>query len=74
VGPNHKSKGHKGQLVSPTPWPADQTLSQFRPRLDDYAPKSVYKSIPCSEVSEDWEEWSTGHVVRALYKGSHSKI
>jgi hypothetical protein len=55
VGPNHKSKGHKGQ-------PAGHTLSRFRPRLDDYAPKSVYKSIPCSNIGGDREEWPTGHV------------
>jgi hypothetical protein len=39
MGPNHKSKGHKGG-------PSGHTLSRFRPRLDSYAPKSVYKSIP----------------------------
>jgi hypothetical protein len=58
VGPNHKSKGHKDQ-------PAGYTLSWFRPKLeslDGYAPKSVYKSIPCSEVSGDQEEWPAGHV------------
>jgi hypothetical protein len=37
-------------------------LSRFRPRLDGYAPKSVYKSIPCSKVDGDWEEWPAGHV------------
>jgi hypothetical protein len=52
---NHKSKGQKG-------WPADHTLSRFRSRHDGYAPKSVYKSIPCSKVSGDREEWSAGHV------------
>jgi hypothetical protein len=31
-------------------------------RLDDYSPKSVYKSIPCSKVSGDWEEWPADHV------------
>jgi hypothetical protein len=45
VGPNHKSKGHKGR-------PAGHTLSQFRPRLDGYAPKSVYKSITCLKVGK----------------------
>jgi hypothetical protein len=37
-------------------------LSQFMPRLDGYAPKSVYKSIPCSKVSGDQEEWLASHV------------
>jgi hypothetical protein len=55
VGPNHKSKGHKGR-------PVDHTLSRFRLRLDGYALKLVYKSIPCSKVSGDQEEWLTGHV------------
>jgi hypothetical protein len=55
VGPNHKSKGHKGQ-------PTGHTLSRFRPRLDGYAFKSVYKSIPCSKVGGDREEWSAGPV------------
>jgi hypothetical protein len=41
---------------------AGQTLSKFRLRLDGYAPKSVYKSIPCPKVSGDWEEWLDGHV------------
>jgi hypothetical protein len=54
-GPNHKSKGHKGQ-------PVGHTLSQFRPRLDGYAPKLVYKSIPCLKVGGHWEEWLAGHV------------
>jgi hypothetical protein len=40
--------------------PAGHTLSRFRPRLDGYAPKSVYKTIPCSNVGEDWEEWPAG--------------
>jgi hypothetical protein len=48
-GANHKSKGHKGQL-------GGHTLSQFRPKLYGYAPKSVYKSIPCPKVCEDHEE------------------
>jgi hypothetical protein len=37
-------------------------LSQFRLRLDGYTPKSVYKSIPCSKVSGDREEWLGGHM------------
>jgi hypothetical protein len=62
VGPNHKSKGHKGQPVDPTPWSANHTLSHFRLRLDGYAPMLVYKSIPCSEVSGDRDEWPAGPV------------
>jgi hypothetical protein len=56
------SKGHKGRLAGPTPWPVGHTLRQFRLRLDGYASKSVYKSIRCSKVSGDWEERPTGHV------------
>jgi hypothetical protein len=37
-------------------------LSQFKPRLDGYTPKSVYKSIPCPKVGGDEEEWPVGHV------------
>jgi hypothetical protein len=37
-------------------------LSQFRPRPDGYAPKSVYKSIPYLRVSEHRKEWPVGHV------------
>jgi hypothetical protein len=55
MGPNHKSKGHKGRL-------AGHTLSRFRPRLYNYVAKSVYKSIPCSKVSGDKKEWPAGHV------------
>jgi hypothetical protein len=44
------------------PWPARQTLNQFWLRLDGYAPKSVYMSIPCSKVSGDREEWSANHM------------
>jgi hypothetical protein len=55
VGPNHKSKGHKGR-------PTGHTLSRFRPRLDGYAPKSIYKSIPCLRVGGDQEEWPAGYV------------
>jgi hypothetical protein len=33
-----------------------------RPRLDGYAPKLVYKSIPCSKIGEDQEEWLAGHM------------
>jgi hypothetical protein len=31
-------------------------LSRFRPRLDSYAPKSVYKRILDTKVSGDREE------------------
>jgi hypothetical protein len=41
---------------------AGHTLRQFRPTLDGYASKSVYKSIPCSKVGGDREEWPAGHV------------
>jgi hypothetical protein len=37
-------------------------LSRFKLRLDGYAPKSVYKSIPYSEVGGDREEWRAGLV------------
>jgi hypothetical protein len=53
MGPNHKSKGHKGQPADITPWPVGHILSRFRPRLDGYAPKLVYKSIPCLKVGGD---------------------
>jgi hypothetical protein len=62
MGPNHKSTRHKGRPVGPTPWPTDHTLSQFRPRLVNYAPKSVHKSIPGPKVSGDWKEWPANHV------------
>jgi hypothetical protein len=55
------------------------TLSWFRPRLDGYAPKSVYKSTPCLDVSGDQEEWPTGHVdsrsaVHQLQTGSIKSV
>jgi hypothetical protein len=59
VGPNHKSKGRP---ADPTPWSVGHTLSQFRLRLDGYAPKSVYKSIPGPKVGGDREEWPADHV------------
>jgi hypothetical protein len=62
VGPNNKSKGHKGRLAGPTPWLVGHTLSWFRARLDGYAPKLIYKSIPCPNVGGDQEEWPVGHV------------
>jgi hypothetical protein len=55
VGPNQESKGHKGR-------PAGDTLSWFRPKLDGYTPKSVYKSIPGLKVGGDQEEWPTGQL------------
>jgi hypothetical protein len=51
-----------GQTTSQRGTRAGHTLSRFRPRLDGYFPKSVYKSIPHSEVSGDREEWPAGHV------------
>jgi hypothetical protein len=42
--------------------PVGHTLSRFRPRLDGYAPKLVYKSISCLRVSGDQEKWPAGHV------------
>jgi hypothetical protein len=62
MGPNHKSKGHKCQPIGPTLSPVGHTLSWFRPRLDGYAHKLVYKSIPCPKVGGDREEWPAGHV------------
>jgi hypothetical protein len=41
---------------------ASHTLSQFRSRLDGYALKSVYKSIPYPKVGGDQEEWPASHV------------
>jgi hypothetical protein len=54
-------KGAQGP-ARPTPWPAGHTLSWFRPRLDGYAPKSVYKIIPCSTLGGDRKECPAGHV------------
>jgi hypothetical protein len=48
----HRPCGAKPQ-VKGAQGPAGHTLSQFRPRLDGYAPKSVYKGIPCSKVGRD---------------------
>jgi hypothetical protein len=60
-GAKPQVKGAQGP-ANPTPWLAGHTLSRFRPRLDGYAPKSVYMSIPCSKVNRDPEEWSAGDV------------
>jgi hypothetical protein len=57
--PNHKSKGSR---AGPIPWPAGHTLSRFRLRLDGYIHTSVYRSILCSRVDGDWEEWLAGPV------------
>jgi hypothetical protein len=62
VGPNHKTKGLKGQSASPTPWLADNTLSWFRPRIGGYIHTSVHKSILCLRVSGNREEWPASHV------------
>jgi hypothetical protein len=56
------TKRHKGRSAGPTPWSGGHTLSRFKMRLDGYAPKSVYKSIPCSKVSGDQKEWPVSHV------------
>jgi hypothetical protein len=61
-GAKPQVKGAHGQPVDPIPWPVSHTLSRFRLRLDGYTPKSVYKSIPCSKVSGDREEWSASYV------------
>jgi hypothetical protein len=57
----HRPRGAKPQ-VNGAQGPTGHTLSRFRPRLDDYAPKSVYKSIPCPRVGGDREEWPADHV------------
>jgi hypothetical protein len=56
-----RPRGAKPQ-VKGAQGPAGHTLSQFRPRLDGYTPKSVYKSIPCLNVDGDQEEWPADHV------------
>jgi hypothetical protein len=56
-----RPRGAKPQ-VKGAQGPAGYTLSQFRPRLDGYAPKSVYKSIPCLKVGGDGEEWPASHM------------
>jgi hypothetical protein len=61
-GAKTQVKGAQGKPASPTPWPVGHNLSRFRPRLDGYTPKLVYKSIPSLKVSGDREEWPTGHV------------
>jgi hypothetical protein len=53
--PDHKSKGLKG-------WPAGQTLSQFRPRLDGYGHTSIHKRIPRLRVGGNRADWPAGHV------------
>jgi hypothetical protein len=62
MGPNHKSKGLKGRLAGPTPWPTSHTLSRFKPRLGGYVHTLVHKSIPCLRVGGNREEWPAGHV------------
>jgi hypothetical protein len=62
MGPNHKPRGLKGRPASPTPWPADQTLGRFGPRLGGYIHTSVQRRILCPRVSGNREEWSAGHV------------
>jgi hypothetical protein len=60
-GAKPQVKGAQGS-AGPTPWSAGHTLSRFRLRLDGYAPKLVYKSIPCSRVSGDQDEWPASRV------------
>jgi hypothetical protein len=62
MGSNHKSKGHKGRPTGPTLWLGSHTMSQLKPRLDGYAPKLVYKSIPGPRVGGDQEEWPASQV------------
>jgi hypothetical protein len=61
-GAKPQVKGAQGSAECPTPWPAGHTLSWFRLRLDSYASKLVYKSIPCSKVSGDRAEWLASQV------------
>jgi hypothetical protein len=56
-----KPRGAKAQ-VKGAQGLARHTMSRFRPRPDGYAPKLVYKSIPCLNVSADQEEWLAGHM------------
>jgi hypothetical protein len=56
-----RPRGAKPQ-VKGAQGPAGHTLSQFKPRLDGYAPTSVYMSIPCPRVGGDWKEWMASHV------------
>jgi hypothetical protein len=62
MGPNHKSRGLKGRLTGPTPWPAGQTMSRFKSRLGSYIHTSVQRRILCTRVSGNMEEWPTNHV------------
>jgi hypothetical protein len=62
VGPNHMSKGLKGQPAGPTPWLVGHTLSRSRLRLGSYVHTSVHMSILCSIVGGNQEEWPAGHV------------
>jgi hypothetical protein len=57
-----QTTSQSGTRAGPTPWLAGHTLSQFWPRLDGYAPKSVYKSITCPRSGGDQEEWPASHV------------
>jgi hypothetical protein len=56
-----RQRGAKPQIKG-AQGPAGHTLSQFRLRLDGYAPKSVYKNIPCQKIGGDREEWPDNHV------------
>jgi hypothetical protein len=79
MGPNHKSKGLKGRLTGPTPWPAGHPLSRFRSGHAGYTPKVVYKSIQCPKVGGNWEEWPASHVdghpaIHHLHTGSIKSV
>jgi hypothetical protein len=55
VGPNHKSRGLKGQ-------PTDHTLSRLEPGLGGYVHTLVQKRILCPRAGGNQEEWPASHV------------
>jgi hypothetical protein len=57
----HRPRGAKPQ-VKWAQGSVSHTLSWFMPRLGSYVHISVHKSIPCSRVARNQEEWPTGHV------------
>jgi hypothetical protein len=57
----HRPRGAKPQ-VKGAQRPTGHTLSQFRLRHDNYAPKLVYMDIQCPKVCGDQEEWPNSHV------------
>jgi hypothetical protein len=62
MGPNHKPKGLKGRPAGPAPWSAGHTLSRFGYGHGGYVHTSVHKSILCSRVGGNREEWPADHV------------